>query len=698
MSDVPVETALERGLARLAHAVGRRRRAVVVVWLVLLAAGGWFALHQTDNLSGGGWDVPGSASVRVNRLLPQFPGATPPAFTLLVTGATPADVQRRLAELAPRLRANPRLRPGRAVLLAGGRAALLPIAYPGGTSNTIDEATRLRHALVQTSPTVQTRVLGEPAIWSNFQEVAKRQLARGEELGFPLILVILLAAFGTVVAAVAPLALGFASVLLSGAAIYWLSQATELSVYVTNMASMIGIGVAVDYSLFVVSRYRGELAEGASPEAALARALATSGKAVIFSGATVAVSLAGLFAIDINGIRSLALGAIVVVCISVLAAATLLPALLALAGTRVDRLGLKLPWSAGAEAGGPFWTAWAGRVMRRPVLFLVGGVALMLLLASPLLGMTTFNRGLQELPPTSEVRAATERAMALAGPGFGSPVHVITTGDGTALARRLAAVPGVVSVASPVRSRDGSRWLVDARIAAQPESSPAREVVARIRAAAGPTALVGGSTVFDQDVERAIFGGLWKILAFILGASYVVLLLLMRSVLLPLKAVLMNLLSVGAAYGVLVAVFQWGWLDWTGYASPGYVDTIVPALVLAVTFGLSMDYEVFLLTRIRERWLAHGDNERAVSEGLVRSARTITSAAAIMVAVFASFSIAGAPALKELAVGLGVAIALDATLVRLVLVPAAMRLLGRWNWWLPRQLARRLPPAAPSPH
>jgi uncharacterized membrane protein YdfJ with MMPL/SSD domain len=675
---------VESWLERLATTAWRRRRAVIAVWVAVLTAGGWFALHQTDHLSGGGWDVHGSESVRVNGLLRDFPGVTPPAFTIFVTGSTPAAVQQRLAAIAPRLHANPQLRPGQPVLLDRGRAALLPIAYPRATSNAIDEATKLRRELVQTSVSVQTRVLGEPAIWSNFQEAAKSQLARGEAFGFPLILLILLVAFGTVVAAAAPLALGFASVFLAGAAIYALSRVSELSVYVTNMASMIGIGVAVDYSLFIVSRYRGELAGGTDPRAALRRALATSGKAVVFSGATVAVSLAGLFAIGVDGIRSLAVGAIVVVCISVVAAITLLPALLAAAGSRVARLRVPLRWSAGGEAGGPFWTAWANRVMQRPWPFLLAGVAVMLLLAAPLLAMQTFNRGLNELPAGSEVRVATEHAMALAGPGFSAPVHVIVPRDADALARRLAAIPGVASVSAPVRSTDGTRWLVDARISAQPESSPARRIVDRIRAVAGPHALVGGSTVFDVDVEHAIVGGLWKILAFILGASYVVLLVLLRSVLLPLKAVLMNLLSVGAAYGVLVAIFQWGWLDWTGYSAPGYVDTIVPALVLAVTFGLSMDYEVFLLTRIRERWLAHGDNERAVAEGLVRSARTITSAAAVMVAVFAAFSIAGAPALKELGVGLAVAILLDATLVRLVIVPAAMRLLGGWNWWLPR--------------
>jgi uncharacterized membrane protein YdfJ with MMPL/SSD domain len=694
-------TWVETSLVRLARGVSRRWRVVVVAWLAVLAAMGWFSLHQTDHLSGGGWEVPGSASIRVSNLLDTFPGVAPPTFTFFVTGSRAGVVRARLGTIRRTISGDPRLRAGAAVLLEDGRAAFLPVSYRGATSNSIDEATRLRHALVQTSPVLQTRVLGEPAVWSNFQQVSKQQLARGEAIGFPLILLILLAAFGTVVAAVAPLALGFAAVFLSGAVIYWLSRSFVISVYVTNMASMIGIGVAVDYSLFVVSRYRSELGRGSTPDGALGRALSTSGKAVVFSGATVAVSLAGLFAIDVRGIRSLAIGAIVVVCISVLAATTLLTALLAGTGARIERLRLPLPWSTGEDGGSAFWARWAAAVMRRPVASLLCAAALLLVLASPLLAMQTFNRGLEELPAGSEVRAATERAMALAGPGFASPVHVVTTAPAAAVARRVAAVPGVVSVTRPVRSRDGTHWLVDARIDAQAESTPARRIVRRIEAAAGPGALVGGSTVFDMDVEHAIFGGIWKMLVFILGASYVVLLLLLRSVLLPLKAVLVNLLSVGAAYGVLVAVFQWGWFDWTGYHAPGYVDTIVPALVLAVTFGLSMDYEVFLLTRIQERWLVHGDNERAVAEGLVRSARTITSAAAVMVAVFASFSASGSPALKELGVGLAVAILLDATLVRLIVVPAAMRLLGRWNWWpapaVPHVAGESVvPPRAPS--
>jgi uncharacterized membrane protein YdfJ with MMPL/SSD domain len=678
---------IERSLARLAGAVSRRRRAVVVGWLVVLAAGGWFSLHQSDHLSGGGWEVPRSPSVRVVDALRRFPDPARVQSTFLVVVTDPNGPRERLQQVRVLADHDPLLRPGTPIVLGGGRAAILPLAYTGKTSTAIDEATRLRRLLVDR----RTRVIGEAAIWSNFQEVSKRQLARGEALGFPLILLILLAGFGTLVAALAPVALGAVAVFLSGAVIYLLSRSTEVSVYVTNMASMIGIGVAVDYSLFIVSRFRRELHEGATPDGALRRALTSSGTAVVFSGATVAVSLAALFVIDVNALRSMALGAIVVVCISVLASITLLPALLAAAGTRVDRLRLPLPWRTTEAGSDAFWGGWARRVMRRPLTGFLVGAGLMLVLAVPFLWMQTFNRGLDELPTGAEVRVATEHVQKVAGPGFGEPVRVLTPANGPALAASLARVPGVAHVVPPVHDHAHGRWLVDATLAMPSESTEAQAVVHRIRAIAGSDAVVGGSTVFDMDVTHAMFGGLWKMLLVILAACYVVLFLLLRSVVLPLKAVVMNLLSVGAAYGVLVAVFQWGWLDWTGYHSPGYVNTIVPALVLAVTFGLSMDYEVFLLTRIRERWLVHYDNERAVAEGLTQSARIITSAALVMVAVFFAFAVAGAPSLKELGVGLGVAILLDATIVRLLVVPAAMRLLGRWNWWMPAPLARVLP-------
>jgi len=680
-------------LARLADAASRRRRIVIGAWLALLLAGGWFSLHQSDRLSGGGWEVPGSASVRVSNALDAFPKFSSPALSVLVTGRSSAAVRSRLAAVRTATARDPNLRPDRPHLFAGGRAALLPVTYVGPTGAAIDVATRARHALVQTTPETRTRLIGQPAIWSNFQEVAKHQLARGEATGFPLILIILLAGFGTLVAALAPLAVGLAAVFLTGAVVYWLSHATEMSIYVTNMASMIGIGVAVDYSLFVVSRYRRELRAGAAPDEALRRALASSGTAVVFSGATVAVSLAGLFVIDVNAVRSMAIGAIVVVSIAVLATVTLLPALL---GPGVERFRIGLPWRTG-ESGDPvFWRRWTESVMAHPVRALALAVPFLLLLSAPLLAIKTYNRGLEQLPRGSEVRLATEQAQRFAGPGFSGPVHVLVDRHAQAdlVAARLERVRGVARVTQPLTRRDGRRFLVDAYLTSDPESAAAQATLRRIERAA-PEATVGGATQFGVDVDRAIFGGLPRMLLFILAVSYVVLLVLLRSVLLPLKAILMNLLSVGAAYGALVAVFQWGWLDWIGYSSPGYVDTIVPALVLAVTFGLSMDYEVFLLTRIRERYALHGRNDQAVAEGLVGSARIITSAALVMVAVFAAFAVAGAPSLRELGVGLAVAVGLDASLVRLVVVPATMRLLGDWNWWVPRRLAKLLPAPAP---
>src|SRR5919204_295506 len=445
-------------LARLADAASRRRRLVIGAWLAILLGASWFSLHQSDRLSGGGWDVPGSSSVRVADELEAFPSFNSPALSILVTGR---------------------------------------------------------------------------------------------------------------------------------------------------------------------------------------------------SRAVVADRLAALFVIDVNAVRSMAIGAIVVVTISVLATVTLLPALLALVGAGVERLRARLPWRTG-ESGDPvFWRRWTETVMAHPLRALALTVPPLILVAAPLLDIRTYNRGLEQLPRSAEVRAATEQAQRLAGPGFAGPVHVLVDGRAQAarVALRLRRVDGVARVAPPLARPDGRRFLVDAYLTSDPESAGAYETLGRIDRAV-PDATIGGATQFGADVNHAIFGGLPKMLAFILAVSYLVLLVLLRSVLLPLKAIAMNLLSVGAAYGVLVAIFQWGWLDWTGYSSPGHIDTIVPALVLAVTFGLSMDYEVFLLTRIRERYAEHGRNDEAVAEGLVRSARIITSAALVMVAVFAAFAVAGAPSLRELGVGL----------------------------------------------
>jgi RND superfamily putative drug exporter len=362
----------------------------------------------------------------------------------------------------------------------------------------------------------------------------------------------------------------------------------------------------------------------------------------------------------------------------------------------------------------PFWARWAERVMSHPVIAAASAAAILLTLAVPALSLEFGDGALRQFPKGNETRVGAELAAKATGPGAAGPTLVLArldrgtvrdAGNRAALASFVAGTrrdPEVTRVTPPRPSRDGRAAVLSITPRHDPESPAARALVARLRGAAhGSTGLagvaqveVGGSTAQVMDFRDLVSGSMWKILLFVLAFSYLVLLVLLRSVLLPLKAVLVNLLSVAAAYGVLVAVFQWGWVDsLLGFHHLGYVNTLTPPFLLAIVFGLSMDYEVFLLTRIRERYDATGDTRRAVGEGLAGSARTISSAALIMVAVFSIFAFTGVPSVKEIGLGLAVAIAIDATLVRLVLVPAVMELMGRWNWWLPAPLARVLPRA-----
>ena len=332
---------------------------------------------------------------------------------------------------------------------------------------------------------------------------------------------------------------------------------------------------------------------------------------------------------------------------------------------------------------------------------------MLLTLAIPVLSLETGTQALAQFPKDSDVRVGNELASAELGGGtdpvlisaeFGGPADRADRVAVAGFVRRLEATPGIAAVAPPAYA--GEAVLVQATPSAPSESDAALALVERLRDdVVPPTALagiasvdVGGETARGHDVREQISGSMWKIILFVLALSFLVLMVMLRSLILPLKAVLMNLLSIGAAFGVLVAIFQWGWLDgFLGFESQGALDTINVPLIFAVVFGLSMDYEVFLMSRIRERYLRHGDNERAVAEGLSSSARTISSAALIMTAVFAVFVLTGVPSIKELGLGCAVAIALDATLVRLILVPAAMKLMGDWNWWMPSWLDRALP-------
>jgi RND superfamily putative drug exporter len=700
---------------RLERFVARRRRLVLGVWIGLLVLAVPFASQQTKNLTGGGFENKGSGSANVAAALKDIPGAQ--AETLAVVfdnrkldakalGAAVDKVEKDGFEDVGGVRVDP-------AALDAARAAgdkkivVMPLDVTGTRDEAVDDAAKMRLNLEidKEGAAVPIHLVGQGALWAGMQEVSKQDLEQAEFVGFPIVLIILLVVFGSLAAAALPLALGVVSVVLTGAIVYFLSQSMEMSIFVTNMASMLGIGVAVDYSLFILARYREELKLGLAPAQAREVAMRTSGMAVLFSGVTVIVALAGLFLIDAKVVRSMAIGAIVVVAIAVLAAVTLLPALIAVLGRRVSEPGKiigKLRRSGPPKPGPGFWERWSAMLMKRPLPFAIGATLLMLLIASPALSLQLGNGAIAQFPKDFETRVGFDLAAEAIGPGATGPIQVVADFgprrvDSAAIVNFAASateLPNVASVSEPAVSNDGRKALVVLTPSTEPESDATYALVDRVRAASvsGATLSIGGPAAQNQDFNDLISGSLWKVALFVVLLSIFVLLLVLRSVILPIKAVLMNILSVAAAYGVLVMVFQWGWFDGvTGYESLGYVQAITPALVLAIVFGLSMDYEVFMLSRIKERYHATGDNRLAVGQGLQASAKTISSAALIMVAVFAIFAGTGVPQVKEIGVGLAVAIFLDATIVRLILVPATMELMGDWNWWLPKSLDRVLP-------
>jgi len=718
-------------MVRLAGFLGRRRRWVLAGWVLVVALALPVSMHQTDHLTGGGFDVPGSESKAVSDSLKSDFGDESGNMAVLLQAEPGAGPAQRAAAVGRVRKAVagldevslPAVTARRAELaLQRSGTAMLPLFSEKSSDRQIDSAAELREDLEPgtTVDGVTAYLAGQPTIWAGMQELSKEDLSKAEAGGFPIVAIILLVVFGSLAAAVLPLVLGFVSVIVTGALIYFLSQQIETSVFVTNMASMIGIGVAIDYSLFILARYREERARGLDQDAARAEALSTSGLAVAFSGLAVIVSLAGLWMVDNQALRSMALGAMTVVAISILTATTLLPALIAMLGDRV------LPGGFVAKAlafiGRPFkglrrerpereafWVRWTTRVMARPWVAVIGVSAVLLTLAIPLLSIETGTQAIKQFPKDSDVRVGNELASKQLGGGT-DPVQIVASfsaSDGgpganraavASFTRTIESTPGVSAVTRP--SYSANSVLIQATPSAPSESDATIALVERLREqVVPPTALahlatvdVGGETARSQDARFQVSSSMWKIVLFVLALSFLVLMVMLRSLLLPLKAVLMNLLSIGAAFGVLVAIFQWGWFsNLLGFESQGALDTINVPLIFAIVFGLSMDYEVFLMSRIREHYLEHGDNERAVAEGLSTSARTISSAALIMTCVFAVFVLTGVPSIKELGLGCAVAIALDATLVRLILVPAAMKLLGGWNWWFPSWLDRALP-------
>lgn len=713
-------------MMRLSSTLRRFRWLVFATWLLALVPSVYLALTNSSNLTGGGFEVAGSQSLHVQYAIEDhFPdeGASP----LALVAAPRADATyqnmndavaflERVAAEVPSVTivdnpAQPAPRPDRPYVVS------LKLGFEN--TGAVDVAKQLRSKVgvngedpgELSGGKVRLYVIGQGALGAAASEATKHDVAEAEKWNLPIVLIVLLAVFGSLAAAAVPLLLGVCTVVVTMGTVFWLSSFTTMSVFVTSTVSMFGIALAIDYSLFILMRFREELRAGRDVAQATDAAMATSGLAVVLSGMTVIASVTGIYLIHTPVLSSMATGAILAVAMAVLTSTTLTPAVLSTFGRHVAKRSRFLHWGRRVESTqSRFWTRWVGWVMKRPWVSATAATVVLLALAAPAFSMVLGNSMLRQFPSSHEIRGGVGAAAEALGPGALGPVRVLITfpdGDASApqhagvvdaVAGEMSRTINIVSVSPPVFSDDDRSALLSGVLSVDPEDLLARNTVDFLRdqlprapGAENVTIDVGGPTALIKDFDDRVSQTEPLVFLFVALIAFVMLLISIQSVFLALKGVLMTVLSVAAAYGSLVMIFQWGWAERLGFEPLTSIDSTIPPLVLALTFGLSMDYEIFLLTRIRERFLLSGDTRDAVAYGVSTSARTITSAALIMIAVFIGFAFAGMPLVAQLGVACAVAIAVDATVVRLVLVPALMAMFDQWNWWLPGWLARILP-------
>ena len=694
----------------------RRRLVLLVAAMVMVGAAVWGTGVFGALQSGGGFTAPGSQSERASALatrafgrdtadvvvLYRSPALTvrDPAYRAAVTGSLSALPKDKVLSYQTYWSTG-------SPLFAGARGhetyAVLRLA---GSDDGAQMKTYQAISGELGVPGLTTHVGGQIPTELAINDQVKADIGRAEGISMPVLLILLLVIFGSLAAAGLPLAIGAVGILGSFAALRLLTLVTDVSIYSINITTILGLGLAIDYGLFMTARFREELRSRPSVEDALARTVATAGRTVAVSGVTVAVALAGLMLFPEMFLRSMGYGGVATVVVDMLAALTVMPALLAVLGYRVNALRIRrsraqrMSGPAADEASGG-WYRIARSVMRRPVAYVAVIVVVLLALGSPFRSITWGGTDARALPAAAGPRVVQEAlardfpanattpigaVVGLAGPA-GAPAQRAALAS---YLTRLEHVPGVT--AGQVTGVAGNVARVDLRYAANAESSAARALVADIRAVpppAGAQVYVGGATAQLVD-ELASLGHTlpWMALVVVL-ATFVLLFLAFGSVVLPVKAIVMNALSLTATFGAIVWIFQEGHLSGLlNFTPTGTIDPTMPILMLAIIFGLSMDYEVFLLSRVRERYDVTGDNTAAVAGGLQRTGGIITSLALLLVIVVGAFSASGITFIKLMGVGMIIALVVDATIIRVLLVPATMRLLGRANWWAPGPLRR----------
>jgi RND superfamily putative drug exporter len=689
-------------IGRLGRYTATHFRAVLIAWAIVAVGLGLFAPKVEKALSGAGWEATGSQSVQARKLINRsFHGLSSygPMVVLHSRAGKVGDpgFQSRVAAVERQLRSDPAVRtvvpPAPGVSISpDGHTAIVQAGVARDPNAMVRAADRLKGPLNELNRSgVQVHLTGAAGMWSDFNEANKSAMLRSEVISWPVTLAIMVLAFGSLIAAGLPLMLTLVGLVAAAGTLYLGTQVLPISIWAMNFALMFALALGIDYALFVVYRFRGAFfGSRLDPVEAAAQTMDTAGKAVLFSGLTVLISLTAVMLVPSPAFRSMSLGIMLAVLFVLAATLTLLPAVLAKLGPRLDKLAL--PWVHSGEHRSARFAAWAERLWRRPLAY--GAVALLALLALafPVTQLRTAMPSIKVVPPGDSSRVGYEEVQAALGPGATGPLQLVATageaGRATALAK---ADPGIAQVLAP--QRNGGGLVLVTAIPKQDPSSPAvGATIDRLRAELPAGSLVGGAVAENHDLEAALASKTALVIGVVLGLGFLLLLFALQAPVIAAAGVLTNLLATGAAFGVAKWIFQDGsGHSLLGFQPQGFLDAWGPVFFFAMIFAISMDYTVFLLSSAKEHWDRSHDPREAMVDGLAHSGRVIFAAAAVMVAVFFTFALSGPLPPKEMGVILGIAVLLDAMLVRLLLMPVLLRLLGRWAWYLPTWAHRVLP-------
>jgi RND superfamily putative drug exporter len=690
-------------IGRLGRWTATHVRVVVLVWVAIALVLGFFAPRAEKALSGAGWQANGSESVEARELIQrQFGGLSSAALMVVVHSPDQTVSDAAFASTVSRVEAilnendavSQVVPPAEGASISeDGHTAIVQAGAAQGTNGMVDAAESLRSELADAAgPGVEVSLTGASGMWADFNEANKSAMMKSELVSWPVTLAILVIAFGSLVAAGLPLMLTIVGLVAAAGSLFIATQLGHVSIWAMNFALMFALALGIDYALFIVARFRAALfGSKLSPVNAAAVAMDTAGKAVLFSGVTVLISLSAVMLVPSPAFRSMSLGIMLSVIFVLAAALTLLPAVLAKLGTRVNRISFK--WAHSGEHRSTRFAAWAERLWRRPALYGIGAAAILIVLALPATRLDTGMPSIAVVPPDDQSRVGYYQVQEAFGAGAPGALQITApASQAEAVTALLASDPGIARVMAPMPSSSGELVLLQAVPKQDPSAPAVGATIDRLRAELPAESLVGGAVAENHDLEAALSEKTPLVVGVVLGLGFLLLLVALQAPVIAALGVLTNLLAVAAAFGVGKLVFQDGHgAGFLGFQSQGFLDAWGPVFFFAMIFAISMDYTVFLLASAKEHWDRSHDAREAAIGGVAHSGRTIFAAAGVMVAVFFTFAISGPLPPKEMGVILGVAVLLDALLVRLVLLPVLLRAVGRWAWWQPRWLGRWLP-------